>query len=73
MKAHSQIDNEFLLTFWKRKNQKKKKKSGEVAIRVRAKGDPFYIEVELDMKVSHIRFIDLIRSEFSLLDSQDWL
>ena len=69
MKAHSHIDNEFLLTFWKRK----KKKSGEVAIRVRAKGDPFYIEVELDMKVSHIRFIDLIRSEFSLLDSQAWL
>ena len=42
----------------------------KVAIRVCAKGDPFCIEVELDMKMSHTRFIDLSRSEFSLLDSQ---
>ena len=40
--------------------KKDQQKSGEVAIRDPSKGDPFYIEVELDMKVSHIRFIDLI-------------
>ena len=45
-------------------------KNEEVVILVRSKGDPFCIEVELDMKKSHTRSIDLIRSEFSLLDSQ---
>ena len=50
-----------------------KNKNEEVLILVRSKGNPFCIEVELDMKKSHTRFIDLInliRSEFSLLDSQ---
>ena len=42
-------------------------KNEEVVILVRSKGDPFCIEVELDMKKSHTRSIDLIRSEFSLL------
>ena len=28
------------------------------------------VEVELDMKMSHTRFTDLIRSEFSLLHSE---
>ena len=67
MKAESQADNKFCLIFWKRKNKTKMKK---VAIRVCAKGDSFCIEGELDMKMSHTRFIDLSRSEFSLHDSQ---
>ena len=56
----------FCLIFWKRKNKTKTK----VVIRIREKGDPFCIELELDMKISHTRSIDLIRSEFSLPNSQ---
>ena len=38
------------------------KQNEEVVIRVCARGDPFCIEVELDMKISHTRFIDLVVS-----------
>ena len=67
MKAQSQADNEFLSNLLEKKEQNKNE---EVVIQVRVKGDPFYKEVELDMKMSHTRFIDLIRSEFTLLNSQ---
>ena len=67
MKAQSQADNEFLSNLLEKKEQNKNE---EVVIRVRAKVDPFCIEVELYMKMSHTRFIDFIRSEFSLLNSQ---
>ena len=36
-------------------------KNNEVVIQVRSRGDPLCIEVELDMKMSHTRFTDLIR------------
>ena len=45
MKTHSQADNEFLSNLSKKKEQNGNE---EVVIRVRAKGDPFCIEVELD-------------------------
>ena len=67
MKAQSQADNEFLSNLLGKKEQSKNE---EVVIRVRAKGDPFCIELELDMKMSHTIFIDLIGSGFSLCDSQ---
>ena len=50
--------------------KKEQNKNEKDVISVHVKGDPFRIEVELDMKMSHTRFIDLIRSEFSFLDSQ---
>ena len=45
MKTHSQADNEFSSNLSKKKEQNGNE---EVVIRVRAKGDPFCIEVELD-------------------------
>ena len=45
-------------------------KNEEVVTQVRPREDPVCIEVELDMKMSHTSFTDLIRSEFSLLHSQ---
>ena len=68
MKAQSQADNEFLSNLLE---QKEKPEDEEVVVRVRAKGDSFCIEMELDMTISHIKFIDLIKSEFNLLDSQE--
>ena len=67
MKAQNQADNEFQSNLFEKEEQNKNE---EVVIRVCAKRDPFCIEVELDMKMSYTRFIHLIRSEFSLLDSQ---
>ena len=67
LKAQSQADNEFSSNLLDKKEQNKNE---EVVSRVRAKGNPVCTEVELDVKISHTRFIDLIRSEFSLLDSQ---
>ena len=67
MKAWSQADNEFLSNLLEKEEQNKNE---EVVIWVCAKGDHFCIEVKLDMKMCHTRFIDLISSEFSLLDSQ---
>ena len=56
MEVQSQAGNEFLSNLLEMKEQNKNE---EVVIRVRAKRDPFCIEVELDMKISHTRFIDL--------------
>ena len=67
MKAQNQADDEFLSNLLEKKEQNKNEK---VVIRIREKGDPFCIELELDMKISHTRSIDLIRSEFSLPNSQ---
>ena len=67
MKAQNQTDDEFLSNLLEKKEQNKNEK---VVIRIREKGDPFCIELELDMKISHTRSIDLIRSEFSLPNSQ---
>ena len=67
MKAQNQADDEFLSNLLEKKEQNKNEK---VVIRIREKGDPFCIELELDMKISHTRSIDLIRSEFGLPNSQ---
>ena len=64
MKAQSEADNEFLSHLLEKKEQNK---TEEVVFQGRAKGYPFCIEEDLDMKISHTRFIDLIRSEFSFL------
>ena len=57
-----QVDNKFLSNLLEEKEQNGNE---EVVIRFCAKGDLFCIKVELDEDV-----IDLISSEFSLLDSQ---
>ena len=67
MKVQGEANNDFLSNLQEKKEQNK---NDEVVIRVRAKGYLFCVEVELDIKMSHIRFINSFRSEFSLLDSQ---
>ena len=55
MKAQSQANNEVLCNLLEKKVQIKNE---EGVIQVRAKGDPFCLEVELDMKISHISLPD---------------
>ena len=73
MISQSQVDQEFGSNILEKKEQNE---SEEVIIRVCVKGDLFCVEAELDRKMSHAQFIDLIRSEICFvlgLKHMPWL
>ena len=66
MKPQNQNERELLSKILEKKEHNE---SEEVIIPVLAKRDAFCVEVDLNRKMSHIEFIDLTRSEISLLDA----